>query len=210
MPHNQHLVTKSVLLVLHPRQSMTSCVGVQSSHSAINHEETLDTMCAPQHTHTQDCASCSSSPRTDSVCFVWSCSVMVVLAVSNTLHLHKHIRATRFTQPHCTPPITTHRVLVLCSTNVAAPCCLHRTTPTSMLHLISQTYCLQRLAAPLVPTLPVFFHRTTLHPPSGVLITTTQCAHKHSTREHTRTQTACSTADVPFDATTQQPTCGRE
>ena len=63
---------------------------------------------------------------------------MVALALSITLHLHKHIRATRFAQPHCTPPNTTHRVLVLCSTIVTAPCCHNRTTPTSILHLINQ------------------------------------------------------------------------
>ena len=109
--------------------------------------------------------------------------VVAALTLSITHHLHGPIRATRFTQPHCTPPITTHHVLVSCSTIVAAPCCLHHTTPTSMLHLISQTYCLQRFAEPLVPTHPVFLHCITLHPPSGALIITTQCAHKHSTQE---------------------------
>ena len=130
MPHNQHLLAMSVLLVLHSLQSMASYFGVQSSHSAINHTQTLHSMCAPQHTHTQDCASCSSTPRTDSVCFVWPCSVMVALILSNTHRLHKHIRVTRFAKLHCTPPITTHRVLVSCSTIVATLRYPHRIVST--------------------------------------------------------------------------------
>ena len=210
MPHNQHLITKSVLFVLPPQPSMASCVGVQASHSAINHAQALHSMCAPQHTHThiQDCASCSSSPRT-------ACVLCVVVLRDDGTHVVKHPPPSQTRMSHSLHTTALHTTnhntprvgVVLNHRDGTMLPRSHHTNAHAPSHQPDILPSTPRSTARSNPPSVLSPHRFA---PSGAFITTTQCAHKHSTQKHTRKQASCSSADVSLDATTQPQTSGYE